>query len=125
MRDREMIRFERQHADLAEQVGKWAGEHPGGGLEDAVRDLGLWPNPKDRDAQWFVWRHLPDDAQTQIRALAALEQAWAAWGYRSFSADGSTWSAIWSNGNVLAGGSPDELDRNIGAHWQAMQLWAA
>ena len=51
MKDREMNRFERQHPDLAERIEDWAGEHPDGSLEDAVRDLGLWPNPKDRDAQ--------------------------------------------------------------------------
>jgi hypothetical protein len=51
MRDREMNRFEKQHPDLEERVARWSEAHPGGSLEDAVRDLGLWPNPKDRDAQ--------------------------------------------------------------------------
>jgi hypothetical protein len=62
MRDREMNSFERRHPDLAERVAEWHESHPGGSLEDAVRDLGLWPNPRDRDAQWFVWRYLPSDA---------------------------------------------------------------
>jgi hypothetical protein len=61
-----MNRFEREHPDLAERVGEWAGEYPDGSLEDAVRDLGLWPNPKDRDAQWFVWRYLPDGAAAKF-----------------------------------------------------------
>ncbi len=69
MRDREMDRFERQHPDLAERVAEWADDHPGGTLEDAVRDLALWPKPKDRDAQWFVWRYLPDEARRQIGAV--------------------------------------------------------
>jgi hypothetical protein len=54
-------------------------------------------------------------------ALAALEQAWAAGGYHAFSADGGIWSAIGSAGQVLTGSTPDELDRNIRAHWQGMQ----
>ena len=62
MRDREMNRFEKQHPDLEERVAEWSGAHPDGSLEDAVRDLGLWPDPKDRDAQWFVWRYLPGNA---------------------------------------------------------------
>lgn len=63
-----MSRFERQHPDLAERVGEWAGEHPHGSLEDAVRDLDLWPNPKDHDAQWFVWRYLPGKAAARTHA---------------------------------------------------------
>ena len=54
-------------------------------------------------------------------ALAALEQAWTGGGYRAFSADGGTWCAISSAGEVLTGATPDELDRAIRAHWQAMQ----
>lgn len=52
-------------------------------------------------------------------ALAELELAWAAGGYRAFSADRGTWSAITSAGAVLTGATPDELDRKIRAHWQA------
>jgi hypothetical protein len=54
-------------------------------------------------------------------ALAALEEAWAEGGYHGFSADHGTWSAIGSAGEVLTGSTPDELDRKIRAHWQAMQ----
>ena len=63
MRDREMDRFERQHPDLARRVTEWHAAHPGGTLEDAVRDLDLWPVPQDRDAQWLVWRRLPEEAR--------------------------------------------------------------
>ena len=54
-------------------------------------------------------------------ALAELETAWAAGGYHGFSLDHGTWSAISSAGNVLTGATPDELEREIPAHWQAMQ----
>ena len=54
-------------------------------------------------------------------ALAALEEAWAAGGYHGFGADQGTWSAVSSSGDVLTGATPDELDRKIRAHWQAMQ----
>jgi hypothetical protein len=54
-------------------------------------------------------------------ALAELEQAWANGGYHAFSADGGTWCAISSAGEVLTGSTPDELDQKIRAHWQAMQ----
>ena len=54
-------------------------------------------------------------------ALAELELAWADGGYHGFSADDGTWSAISSAGEVLTGATPDELDRKIRAHWQAMQ----
>ena len=55
------------------------------------------------------------------RAVAALELAWADSGYHGFSADGGTWCAVSSAGEVLTGGTPDALDRAIQAHWQAMQ----
>jgi len=54
-------------------------------------------------------------------ALAALEEAWADGGYHAFGVVHGTWSAIGSAGEVLTGATPDELDRNIRAHWQAMQ----
>ena len=54
-------------------------------------------------------------------ALAELEQAWADGGYHAFSADGGTWCAISSAGDVLTGATPDALNRAIRAHWQAMQ----
>jgi hypothetical protein len=55
------------------------------------------------------------------RALAELEQAWADGGYHGFSAEGGTWCAVSSAGEVLTGGTPDALDKAIRAHWQAMQ----
>ena len=55
------------------------------------------------------------------RALAELELAWADGGYHGFSADGGTWCAISSAGDVLTGATPDALNRAIRAHWQAMQ----
>ena len=44
-------------------------------------------------------------------ALAELELAWADGGYHGFSADGGTWSAISSAGEVLTGGTPDALNQ--------------
>lgn len=55
------------------------------------------------------------------RAVAALELAWAGGGYHGFCADGGTWSAISSAGDVLTGDTPDALTQKIQAHWQAMQ----
>ncbi len=55
------------------------------------------------------------------RALAELELTWADGGYHGFSADGGTWCAISSAGDVLTGATPDALNRVIQAHWQAMQ----
>jgi hypothetical protein len=55
------------------------------------------------------------------RALAELELAWVDGGYHGFSADGGTWSAVSSAGDVLTGETPDALNRKIRAHWQAMQ----
>ena len=57
----------------------------------------------------------------QAVALAELELAWAGDGYHGFTADGRTWCAVSSAGEVLTGATPDELDRVIRAHWQAMQ----
>jgi hypothetical protein len=54
-------------------------------------------------------------------ALAELELAWADGGYHGFSADGGTWAAISSAGEVLTGATLDALARAIRAHWQAMQ----
>ena len=54
-------------------------------------------------------------------ALAALEEAWGDGGYHAFDVDDELWSAISSAGEVLTESNPDELDRNIRAHWQAMQ----
>ena len=57
----------------------------------------------------------------QDRALAELEEAWAAGGYHDFSAKGGIWYAITGAGQVLTGGTPDELARVIRAHWQTMR----
>ena len=54
-------------------------------------------------------------------ALAALELTWSDAGYHAFSADGGPWCAVSSAGEVLTGGNPDELDRKIRTHWEAMQ----
>ena len=54
-------------------------------------------------------------------AVAALELAWADGGYHGFCAEGGTWSAVSSAGDVLIGTTPDALNRKIRAHWQAMQ----
>jgi len=51
-------------------------------------------------------------------ALAELELAWSGGGYHGFTADGRTWCAVTSAGEVLTGATPDELDRTIRAHWQ-------
>jgi hypothetical protein len=54
-------------------------------------------------------------------ALAALELTWSDAGYHAFSAEGGPWCAVSSAGEVLTGGTPDELNRTIRAHWEAMQ----
>ncbi len=55
-------------------------------------------------------------------ALAELERAWADGGYHGFYVlEHSMWSAISSSGEVLTGNTPDGLDQQIRAHWQALQ----
>ncbi len=55
-------------------------------------------------------------------ALAELERAWADGGYHGFCVlEHSLWSAITSSGEVLTGTTPDGLDQQIRAHWQALQ----
>jgi len=55
-------------------------------------------------------------------ALAELERAWADGGYHGFCvAEHSVWCAISSSGEVLTGNTPDGLDQQIRAHWQALQ----
>jgi hypothetical protein len=54
-------------------------------------------------------------------ALAELEQAWTDGGYHAFSAEGGTWCAISSAGEVLTGSTPGELDHKIRARWQGVQ----
>ena len=46
-------------------------------------------------------------------ALAELDLAWADGGYHAFSADGGTWCAVSSAGEVLTGATPDALARAI------------
>ena len=60
-------------------------------------------------------------AADEDAALAELELAWSDAGYHAFSADGGTWCAVSSAGEVLTGGTPDELDRAIRGHWQGWQ----
>jgi len=60
-------------------------------------------------------------AVDEDRALAELELAWSDGGYHGFTAEGGTWFAISSAGEVLTGGTPDALSRAIRAHWQAMR----
>ncbi len=57
----------------------------------------------------------------EASALAELELAWADRGYHGFSADGGTWCAISSAGDVLTRDTPNALNRAIRTHWQAMQ----
>ena len=54
-------------------------------------------------------------------ALAELELTRADGGYRGFSADADTWSAVSSSGDVLTGDTPDALATRIRAPWQARQ----
>jgi hypothetical protein len=55
-------------------------------------------------------------------ALAELEQAWSYGGYHGFCVmEHSMWSSITSSGEVLTGSTPDGLDQQIRAHWQALQ----
>jgi len=70
VRDREMERVTQQNPDLDEQVAQWRAANPDGTLEQAVRDLGLWPrNPRDADAQRIIWlalRHLSDPVAIRL-----------------------------------------------------------
>jgi len=71
-------------------------------------------------AQW----HLAPGSFSWDAAAAALAGCPASGdgdGASRFSADGSTWSAISSAGEVLTGATPDERGRKIRAHWQAVQ----
>ena len=53
--------------------------------------------------------------------LAELELTWAACSYHGFSGGGGTWCAISSAGEVLTGGTQDELTGSSGCTWVAMQ----
>jgi hypothetical protein len=59
-------------------------------------------------------------AVDEATALAELERTWTYGGYHAFSG-GVTWCAVSSAGEVLAGDTPDELDRAIRAHWESRQ----
>jgi hypothetical protein len=65
-----MIRLEKQ-PQLAEHIEAWAESHPEGSIEDAIRDLGLWPRPGDKDAQWIVWKRLPQDHPARVSFAGA------------------------------------------------------
>jgi hypothetical protein len=55
-------------------------------------------------------------------ALAELQRAWAGGGYHgSCILEHSLRSAITTSGEVLTGNTPDGLDQQIRAHWQAPQ----
>jgi hypothetical protein len=61
-------------------------------------------------------------AADEDAALAELEKAWADGSYHGFCVlEPSVWSAISSVGEVLTGTTPDGLDQQIRAHWQALQ----
>ncbi len=80
-------------------------------------------------------RQIGDDGQPQSRsqprgvfevdedaALAELEKVWADGGYHGFCVvEHGLWSAISSSGEILTGNTPDGLDQQIRAHWQALQ----
>jgi len=70
VRDREIEQVIAQHPDLDRQVTRWRAANPDATLEQAVRDLGLWPkNPRDADAQRIVWlalRRLGDPAAVRL-----------------------------------------------------------
>jgi hypothetical protein len=78
VRDREIERIIAQNPGLDEQVARWRTENPAGTLEQAVRDLGLWPrNPRDSDAQRLVWlalRRLGDPAAARLGFPAMRRQ---------------------------------------------------
>lgn len=55
-----MLAWEKAHpaAELDPDVAAWRREHADGTLEDLVRDLELWRNPSDEDAQRLAWYSL-------------------------------------------------------------------
>ena len=82
----------------------------------AVRQIGDDGQPQSRSQPRGVFE-VDEDA-----AVAELEQAWADGGYHGFCVlEHSLWSAITSSGEVLTGSTPDGLDQQIRAHWQALQ----
>jgi hypothetical protein len=82
----------------------------------AGQQIGGDGQPRSRSQQRDVFE-VDEDA-----ALAELERAWADGGYHGFCVlEHSMWCAISSSGEVLAGNTPDGLDQQIRAHWQALQ----
>jgi hypothetical protein len=53
-----MDRVLTQNPDLDERVAQWRTANPSGTLEQAVRDLNLWHQPADKDAQAIIWTML-------------------------------------------------------------------
>jgi len=69
MRDREIEHIIAKYPDLDEKVTRWRAEHPAGTLQQAVRELELWHNPHDQDAQRLVWyalRHTGDPVAARL-----------------------------------------------------------
>lgn len=65
-----MVAWDKEHpaATLDPRVAAWRAGNPDGTLEDLVRDLDLWPNPADEDAQrlaWYALKRLGDAAALQ------------------------------------------------------------
>jgi hypothetical protein len=98
-------------------------------------DMGLERAPKTAALAGQAGHQPGDDRQPQSpdqprgvfevdedAALAELEKAWTDGGYHGFCVpEHSLWSAISSSGEVLTGNTPDGLDQQIRAHWQALQ----
>jgi hypothetical protein len=98
-------------------VAAWRAENPDGTREELVAAAG----PEFPAGFEVVLRGVLVAVDRDRAALAGLETAWAGNGYRGFTADAGTWSAISSNGEVLTGASAGELGGKIRAHWRAMQ----
>jgi hypothetical protein len=82
----------------------------------AGRQIGDEGQPRSRSQPRGVFE-VDEDA-----ALAELERAWADGGYHGFCVvEHSLWYAISSSGEVLTGNTPDGLDQQVRAHWQALQ----
>jgi hypothetical protein len=76
VRTRELEALQRNNPDLSERVEKWRAGHPAATLRDAVADLGVWPRPDDRDAQWLIWTILRDTGDREAtRGFPAMRAA--------------------------------------------------
>jgi hypothetical protein len=62
VRDQDMTAWDRAHpaAEWNPRIAEWRQAHPDGTLEDLVRDLKLWRNPADKEAQQIAWYRLRD-----------------------------------------------------------------